>query len=693
LIHNHLYSHFVKILLLSNLKVEYISLRFNSQVVKPPYTGQMVRLGSRLMMAFASATASLCLAADAHSYAGAKSCIECHASSSHAWTGSRHSKMIQPASAASVRGDFARGQIVLRDSPYRLAARSGVYYITETYLTGKPVEHRIDYTLGSRRIQHYLSKLPDGRIIVLPPTWDVLRKDWFHNLDIDDPEEAPGVQVQIWNKSCYGCHVSQQDKNYDLEKNVYKTSWLDFGINCERCHGPASEHASFYSKPGHKGKPAHDVVVQTKLDPVRNSMVCAQCHSLRDIFVDNFAAGDDYFDHFLPILEFAQPEGDDPNYWSDGRPRRFSTDAFALWQSECFLKGKATCLDCHVTPHNTDIERNPQLRPDSNALCTRCHSAVGKALTAHTHHAEHSTGSSCVECHMPRTVFSIKAEIRDHAMTIPVPENTLHHKIPNACNTCHKDKDATWALDRMNAWYGRDSRQKLICRADAFTAARDPRADPAATMALLETILNQPSEGPLPRANALGYLATRFTSDPRVFRILESAMDDKETLIRSIATRFLPQWPSYRNETIAALTKALNDPSRTIRISAAVGLVGLRIRELPGEDGERFKAAQQLFRARIDLNSDDAEQNVAAGRFFLLAADPARAVAAFRASLLQDPTTPAQYLLAGAYAEQGDYNTARKILESIPAGDSQYDRAQRLLKAIESKQPSSPPRP
>jgi tetratricopeptide (TPR) repeat protein len=285
---------------------------------------------------------------------------------------------------------------------------------------------------------------------------------------------------------------------------------------------------------------------------------------------------------------------------------------------------------------------------------------------------------------MPRTVFSIKAEIRDHAMTIPVPENTLRHKIPNACNTCHKDKTAAWALERMNAWYSPKSRQKLIRRADAFAEARSHPAP--GTRAALEAILNQPSEGPLPRANALGYLATKYASDRSTFGLLEAAMDDKEPLVRSIATRFLGQWPAYRTETIAAFRKALNDPARTVRISGAVGLVSLRVGELPGPDAERLHEAQDLFRARIALNSDDAEQNFAAGKFFLLSSDPARAVAAFKASLMQDPATPAQYLLGGAYAEQGDLRTARRILESIAAGDPQYERAQRLLKAIEAKE-------
>ncbi len=84
-----------------------------------------------------------------------------------------------------------------------------------------------------------------------------------------------------------------------------------------------------------------------------------------------------------------------------------------------------------LPPHETEIERNPQLRPDANALCTRCHEAIGEIGHRRTPITPpESAGSSCVECHMPRTVYSIKAEIRDHSMTIPVPENTIRHGIP-----------------------------------------------------------------------------------------------------------------------------------------------------------------------------------------------------------------------------------------------------------------------
>jgi predicted CXXCH cytochrome family protein len=594
---------------------------------------------------------------------------------------SRHSKMVQPATKSAVQGDFTRGILLLHGAGYKVREAAGVFYITESTLTGNPQEHRVDYTLGNRRIQHYLTTLASGRVIVLAPSWDIQRKQWFHNTDIADPDETDEALVQIWNKNCYSCHVSQQQKNFNAETNEYKSSWLDFGTNCERCHGPASAHVAHYGAPKPPKAPAEDIVVQTRLDAARNTMVCAQCHSFRDIYVNGFAAGDDYYDHFLPILESSQPEDRDPAYWPDGRTRRFSNDAFGLWQSECYLKGQAACTDCHVTPHTVEIEKNPQLRPDSNALCSRCHEAIARNVAAHSHHAENSKGSSCVECHMPRTVYSIKAEIRDHSLSIPVPENTLNHGIPNACNLCHHDRDPKWAISKMDQWWKPDSRQKLIRRADTFALARG--SNPAAVPKLLD-LLAHPPEGGLVRANALGYLM-RFASAPGVYAAFERSLSDPDPLVRATAALRISVFSAEKSAAIAALTRALADPAATVRLGAAVSLVSFGVRDLPGDDGAHFEAARALYQARAELNADDAEQQLGAGRFYLLRGEPVRALAAFQTSLKLDPAIPAQYFVAAAYAETGQYVQAREILEAIPPADSQYSRAQRLLKAIETQ--------
>src|SRR6185295_10255189 len=102
--------------------------------------------------------------------------------------------------------------------------------------------------------------------------------------------------------------------------------------------------------------------------------------------------------------------------------------------------------------------------------CVRCHQPIGEQLTAHTRHAPGSTGSACVECHMPKTVVSIKATIRDHTIGVPAPENTVKFGIPNACTECHKDKPASWAVDTLRAWRPEGRRSRLIARADAFSA-------------------------------------------------------------------------------------------------------------------------------------------------------------------------------------------------------------------------------
>jgi predicted CXXCH cytochrome family protein len=612
-------------------------------------------------------------------YVGAAVCAPCHTAAHAKWSGSRHSKMVQPATPTSVRGDFAHAPVQLRGSLYKLARRKDAYYITETYLTGKPKEHRVDYTLGNRRIQHYLTTLPGGRVIVLPPSWDVQRKQWFHNLDIGDPDETSETMVQIWNKNCYSCHVSQQQKNFDPASTEYKTAWLDFGTNCERCHGPGSIHVANYSAPGPHNKSATDIVLQTRLDSPRNTQVCAQCHSFRDIYVQGYAAGANYYDYFAPILEADQPLDKDPAYWPDGRTRRFSNDAFGLWQSECFLKGKATCLSCHNSPHETEIERNPQLRPDANALCTQCHAQfTGAALTTHTHHPAASTGSSCVECHMPRTVFSIKAEIRDHSMSIPVPENTVHHGIPNACNQCHKNRDAQWALANMNRWYKPDSRQKLIRRADTFVAAR--AGNPAAIPALIE-LLSTPSEGPLVRANAASYLG-RFPQDTQAQSALEKSLTDPEPLIRSMAALRIGN-----KAAVPSLIPALTDPIATVRLASSVALVGMGVVRLPGSEGDHFEDAKQLFRARAQLNSDDPQQDLAAARFFLLTGDPSSAADSLKTGIALDPQIEAQYLLGLAYARQGKFPEAREVLQSIKPADAEYEKARRLLEAVEQQHP------
>jgi predicted CXXCH cytochrome family protein len=417
------------------------------------------------------------------------------------------------------------------------------------------------------------------------------------------------------------------------------------------------------------------MVVPSRLPPDRATAVCAQCHSLRDVSAAGFVAGADYFDHFLPVLEYGQKEGADPPYWPDGRPRRFSNDAAGLWQSACFVKGGATCTTCHLDPHLPDVERNPQLAASENRLCLSCHAVVGTRLQAHTRHRPDSAGSACVECHMPPTVVSIKARMRDHAISVPSPEATVRFGMPNACNACHQDRDAQWARRTLQAW-GVKGESRTLHRAAAFAGAR--RGERGALDALLALAADR-DEPPLVRANAVGHL--RRYEEPRASTALQAALQDPHALPRAVAAFTLAE--RAEGGGTERLVAALGDPSRVVRMAAAFALVNRRVTQLPGEEGRRLQEAKRDHLARADLLLDHAPSQLDRGKLLLLDGDAPGAAGSFSAALKLDPLLPgARYLLGVSLAALGREGEALAELRRVPEGDPFFAAAQKMARSL-----------
>jgi predicted CXXCH cytochrome family protein len=612
-------------------------------------------------------------------FVGAATCQSCHRQAHDTWKSGRHSKMLQPAIPATVQGDFSQQTITLKGQRYRLRAANGEYFITESFLTGKPREHKIEYTLGSRRIQHFLTTIENGWMVILPPSWDVQRRQWFDNMEIVRPDEHVEKLVQQWNRNCVGCHVSQQENNYQPATRSYSTRWTDFGTSCERCHGPGGAHVKAHTQAVRDGSVATEQIVRpTRLDAKTSSMICAQCHSFRGVIAPGYTAGADYFDHFQPLLEYRPQKADDPAYWADGRPRRFSNDAIGLWQSACFLRGGATCTNCH-RPHLPDVDKNPQLASGNNALCTQCHQRIGAAVTEHTRHLAGSSGSACVECHMPKTVMSIKATMRDHTIGLPAPENTVGFGIPNACTECHTDKKASWAVEAVGRWWPQGRRAQYIERAQVFTAARQQRPE---VLDRLIAIAADEKQGPIIQANAVGYLGAY--KDPRVLPALVAAAKDDHPAIRSEALAGLGLAVEGNAER-AAIIKGLDDPRRAVRMAALMALVNGGGGPLGRDDLPRFQRASVEFAAGARLFQDDAKIQRDLGLVQLLASDVDHAAEALEISAGLEPDRPStKFLLAMARVGQGRTEDARALLKEVPATDPYYKAAQDSLKQLGS---------
>ena len=615
-------------------------------------------------------------------YVGAQACAACHTQMHETWTRGRHSRMLQPAGASTVVGDFSKSSVVLHGRPFQLRAADGAYFVTESYLTGKPQEHRIEFTLGSRRVQHYLTTIDKGWIVVLPPSWDVLRGEWFDNMDIVRPAAADRTPVQQWNKDCVGCHVSGEAKRFDAVTRDYATRWTDFGTSCERCHGPGRAHVEQYSQPRTAAAAADPLIVKpTRLDATRSSMICAQCHSLRNIINPDYTAGGDYYDFFHPRLEYDPGTDRELPYWPDGRPRRFSNDAIGLWQSACFRRGQATCTTCHRDPHEPNVDRNPQLAASNNALCTQCHDAIGRNVTAHTRHGAASAGSACVDCHMPKTVISLNATMRDHTISVPAPENTVAFAIPNACNECHRDKTAAWAVDTLRAWWPNGRRAKLVARAQAFAGAR--RSAPDALDGLIAIAADQDG-GPLIQATAVGYLR-RYPGERARSALLAAATADHPAIRASAIASLGFIGASDGSPAQAALVGALSDRRRAVRIAGLVSLINVGASPLAAPDAARLREVGREFGALSTLYEDDPAFDRDLGLVRLLDADFNGAASTLETCLRLDPRRPsAGFLLALARIGQGRVDDARRLLEGVDASDPSYAAARRRLELMKN---------
>lgn len=623
-------------------------------------------------------------------FTGSQTCRGCHAATHSSWSNGRHSRMTQAARPDSVIPVF-EGTITLHDKGYRLEREGDAYFVVESYLQPQPTRRRVDYTLGSRRVQHYLSRLEDGRIVVLPPSYDVEKKEWFHNLDIVDFEESGAVKVQVWNSNCWGCHVSGEEKNFDPATKTYATTWTDFGTSCERCHGPGSAHAAKYAKE-RKGDPidvrtravlAPDstadrdtlIVHPRRLDAERSTMICTQCHSLRDVTRTGFTGGDSYYDYFTPLLEYVQKRNHDPAWWPNGRPRRFSNEGLAFWESQCFVKGKATCFMCHTDVHEPNIERNPQLAQKQDASCTGCHREIAASGPAHTHHASNAKDVSCVSCHMPRTVISLRHRMPDHTISVPAPENTRRFGIPNACNECHKDKDATWSEAKLADWFPNGRRRALVEDAEAFTrgAAKDPTA-----LELLVRIAGDTSRAPLIRANALGYL--RAYEEPLAIRTLLTATNEPHPAIRLAGFLGLADrgaTPGVR----AAMERGVRDERRTVRMAAALGLLNAGVgRALPADLAPAMRAAFADHESRARFLNEIPSAQLDLGKMRFLAGNWKEAEAAIRDALRLDPKIAgARYFLGLAILGQGRMAEGAALLRGIDRKDPHRQDADAVL--------------
>ena len=433
-----------------------------------------------------SAEASLPLHGRDADYVGASACRACHPDHFASWRRTYHSTMTQLPGAATVLGRFDGSEVTLFGASATPVAREGRFFFRLPAFAGQgPREAEVALAVGSRRYQQYFERVSssDGvTYLRLPLLWHVGEARWMHlnGAFLEPDSDDWGAHQAVWNGNCIFCHntgIVPGLRDLGGGAKHLDSRAADLGIACEACHGPGRDHLRRNGSLFERARAridrvaAGDIVDPPRLGQVEGAALCGQCHSQRLpdplgklwTFLDTgptFRPGGLLEGHVRPIVRDT-PNPDDPHapspfvdrFWGDGTARLTAYEYLGVTQSPCFRGGTFACSSCHRM-HAGDVagQIEPEMRGDR--ACTQCHAPIARDVSAHTHHAPASSGSRCLDCHMPRIIYGVLAIHRSHRVESPDVRRDVEAGRPNACTGCHADRSAGWAADRMRDLWG-----------------------------------------------------------------------------------------------------------------------------------------------------------------------------------------------------------------------------------------------
>jgi len=332
------------------------------------------------------------LAAADSTKAGMATCIQCHRNIYDDYLISPHQKtssmikgheLLQADSAISNQFSF--------DDHLKIAVErrdSGAYQVA--YVDNEEqLARRFDVAFGSGKDAITFATWRGNRLNQLQLTYFSRLKTWANSPGYRNQQLYFSREIDV---RCLECHTSFAEHKITKTGSLVTSQELirgsvAYGIDCERCHGPAAKHAEFQLNHPEQ-KSSKYISLYKSFTRKQKTDACAVCHSgsdrkaLRSTFV--FKAGDD-LDEFL-----------DKDSETVRDPDVHGQQMQMLAGSQCFIQSKT--LDCN-TCHSIHGNKNEGLAGYSNK-CISCHQTVK--------HSDRTLSSgivlkeNCIDCHMPK---------------------------------------------------------------------------------------------------------------------------------------------------------------------------------------------------------------------------------------------------------------------------------------------------
>ncbi|MCF3111074.1 hypothetical protein LL912_19965 [Niabella sp. CC-SYL272] len=318
-------------------------------------------------------------------YAGAARCVQCHQEIARSYVHAHHYKTSSKTDVDVVKKIITALNDTVRFPGNQLVRLETVNKgIMQTYMLngGQVAREQMDFAFGSGEKAWTFGYWRDEKLYQLPLTYLSELKRWTNSPGF--PADHPDYSRLIVGR-CMECHSSYAAVERNLEGGMRYTEKIDpgsiiYGIDCERCHGPAAQHVAFHMDHPDE-KTAKFMTPIKSLSRQRQLDLCATCHSgdpvnLRSIFA--FVPGDTLSNYYMYYPGVA------------ANPDAHGMQMQSLMQSQCFLQSNLTCTSCHDTHKNEGSMQEVFVQ-----RCMSCHLKSDHAV------AMRSAKNDCISCHMP----------------------------------------------------------------------------------------------------------------------------------------------------------------------------------------------------------------------------------------------------------------------------------------------------
>jgi hypothetical protein len=350
-------------------------------------------------------------------FAGSESCKSCHKAIYEDHLKTFHHLTSLPANASTINGSFDDGKnrFYFNPSLYIAAEKrdSGFYQVA--YQDGREkVSRKFDFVIGSGKRGQTFLYWKDNYLFQLPLTWFTATNEWTN---------SPGYSNKAqFNRPitirCLECHSTyfQETTSPQSKADEFGRSGILLGVECEKCHGPASEHVTFHQQ-HQQDTTGHAIINPAIFSRSQQLDMCRVCHGGRLSKTKpsfSFTAGDTLAAYFN--LDSVKTNIAD----MDVHGNQYGM----MSASKCFKGSGMTCLTCH-DPHKNESTKLLSFA----SKCMTCHAeATNKQCKLSHQLSKNFLMQNCIDCHMPEEPSKAIMVLREGA-SIPTSAYMRSHYI------------------------------------------------------------------------------------------------------------------------------------------------------------------------------------------------------------------------------------------------------------------------